>query len=163
MARGAPTTSVKKAAHRLGRVLPTLLTAGLVLAGCDAEVGPPSANGRPATTQPTLDQQLSLVFPVQEVASGYESLIEGTLIRRARCILVRTASRNLYLPFWPPDTSYERTEGGLVITHEGQVVARVGEPISLGGAGAVRPAALREKAGGCPGRYWLVSTINLEG
>lgn len=137
------------------------IVGALVLSACESRSGT-SATPTPTPDPSATDTRGNLVLPLQEVASGYESLIEGTLIRRGRCILVRTASKNLYLPFWPPQTSYERTPAGLSIIHEGEVVARVGEAISLGGGGAVRPAALRDRAGGCPGRYWLVSTINTE-
>lgn len=92
-----------------------------------------------------------------------ESRIDGTLIRKGQCLLVEIAkSKDLYLPFWPPGTTYESHGKEIVIVSGGANVARVGGEISLGGGlpGSARPESLSDEAGGCPGKYWLVSVVN---
>jgi hypothetical protein len=140
-------------------MLALVLVAGL--SGCEP------ASETPDTVSPsaavTGDNAPDLVFPLQPTASGMESRIDGTLIRKGRCLLVGApGSRDRFLPFWPPGTTYQAQDGKIVILSDGVVTAREDEPISLDGGipGSRRPASLRGEADGCPGTFWLVSVIN---
>jgi hypothetical protein len=131
-------------------VIPWLLACALLTLAC--ETGP-DRPGRAASPSPTRASP-DLVFPVQKVASGYESRLDGILVLKGRCVPVRIPKSGRHvLPFWPPDTTYEHRSGTVVVLQEGREVARVGEPISLGGGEVVRPENLRDQAGGYPEPY----------
>lgn len=142
-------------------ILLALILPGMV-AACEPDGGAPEATPT-LSESPELTPGDGLVFPVQETASGMESRLDGKLVQRQQCLLIRAPrSRDLYLPFWPPNATYEDRGDSVVVLIDGVVSARTGTPISVGGgtAGASRPASLKEAASGCPGTYWIVSVIN---
>jgi hypothetical protein len=97
------------------------------------------------------------------------ALLEGTLIEAGGCLRVTTSDYpDGFLVLWPYDTDL-RFEGDLieVVNGRGQVIARVGEALSLGG-GAVESAAAVSRTdqtipglpiAGCPGPYWVAGPL----
>lgn len=80
-----------------------------------------------------------IAFPRQKPTEGFrecmEALLIGTLQLEDGCLYVRSLQgEERVLPIWPPEFTL-RTEGEqvLVIDAEGQVAARVGEEVSMGG------------------------------
>ena len=97
------------------------------------------------------------------------ALLVGRLVVDERCLRVihqyGDGTSTSYLPIWPAGVSLYQADTLIEIhTAQGQIVARVGEPISLGG-GEVPADALPEVIepviqpvpADCPGPYWVVA------
>jgi len=111
-----------------------------------------------------LDPELSWVyFPrlvdARGATSHPEALLEGKLIFSDRCL--RVASSNLpgqYLIIWPPGfRPVSNTEGVVVVNGGGNVVARVGEMLSVGGYSPDRVDYLGNAE--CTGRFFYAYVI----
>ncbi len=105
-----------------------------------------------------------IAFPRQEPTEGFrvamEAALAGTLQLEEGCLRVRSLHEGRsMLPIWPPEFTL-RAEGDqvLVIDGEGQVVARAGEEVYMGG-GSVPVTdewVLQQIPPACQGDYWIV-------
>lgn len=86
------------------------------------------------------------------------------------CLRVATAYGTTTLILWPAEAALRDAEGGVrIVASDGRTVARIGEPIALGGGEAPAPGGqlatatrvgLREAPPArCPGPYWLAHFI----
>jgi hypothetical protein len=122
--------------------------------------------------QSTPDFQITLVpglfFPQLRARSTefMAALLEGQLILEDGCLRVQTSySPQSNLVIWQPD--YFPTQNGErieILNRDGQVVARVGEAVSLGGGGIelsdFYTRQLRQPmAGACTGPYFLMGDV----
>ena len=134
--------------------LAALLTAAILLAGCDAD----EANTTPDAPS------IKLVFPTQPEPAGFaeEAGLQGLLTRRSDCLYVTGETGSRVLPIWPYGFSYETENGDVfVVDEEGHRLGRVGYRIEMGGGfhGASRMDYLREVAEGCRGPYFVVGNV----
>lgn len=125
------------------------------------------------------DSSSSLYFPKYGLVDGewaaLTSEIKGELVRSGDCLrLIAISSNTSYLVVWPP--GYEVDEEGseiLIRDTSGQVVARVGEEVFMGGGGRQRETfdgvpgvseqlAAEIKNSGCPGPYWFSGGVILD-
>jgi hypothetical protein len=77
----------------------------------------------------------SLIFPVLDFNLGEEAGLGGRLVRRGRCLYIRSGnSRELGFPMWPPGFTYDAA-GGVVRLRDGSgaPVARTGSRVTMGG------------------------------
>lgn len=108
-------------------------------------------------------------FPVQKAGLGrMEALLEGKLVLDNGCLRVKYFDDN-YLLIWPYGFSL-RTKGKeiQVVDSDGQVVARVGDKITVGG-GEVPGEGVKEfieesitgqpLPDNCTGPYWIVGVV----
>jgi hypothetical protein len=121
----------------------------------------------------------SLYFPKYDLVNGewvrMTGAIEGELVKTGDCLrLFASPSNTSYLVVWPP--GYELDEDGseiLIRDNSGQVVARVGEEVFMGGGGEERETfdgvpgvseqlAVEIKNSGCPGPYWFSGGVILD-
>jgi hypothetical protein len=111
----------------------------------------------------------AVAMPQLQVGGGpfMAALLEGTLIVEQGCLRVRPAWKGpSYLVIWQPDYYLTETEGALeILDRSGAVVARVGEPIAMGGgetsAGAaeLHPQLIAPIPAECGGPYWIMGTL----
>ncbi len=111
----------------------------------------------------------AVMMPQLQVRSGafMAALLEGTLIVEEDCLRVRpTGDGASYLVIWQPDYFLTDTEGALeILDRSGSVVARVGEPVRMGGgetsAGSaeLNPQLVAPLAPGCGGPYWIMGEL----
>ena len=126
-------------------------------------IGDEVSAGRELSRDPS---QPWVYFPRIKDARGYRSFpdarLEGNLVLSGRCL--RISASNLYgtyLVIWPPGFSPARdTEGVVVVNGGGSVVARVGEPVSVGGYNPKGFDYLGNPD--CPGRYFYAYEITSE-
>jgi hypothetical protein len=96
-----------------------------------------------------------IAFPRQKPTEGFRTCMAaalvGTLRLEGACLYVQSLGGGSALPIWPPEFTL-RVEGDqvLVIDGMGQVAARAGEEVYMGGGG-VPPM------GGCCSRYRLLA------
>jgi hypothetical protein len=105
-----------------------------------------------------------IAFPRQKPTEGFriamEAALAGTLRLEEGCLCVRSLHEGRsMLPIWPPEFTL-RVEGDqvLVIDGEGQVAARAGEEVYMGG-GSVPVTdewVLQQIPPSCHGEYWIV-------
>jgi len=77
----------------------------------------------------------SLIFPVLDFNFGEEAGLGGRLVRRGRCLYVRSGnSRELGFPMWPPGFTHD-VAGRVVTVRDGTgtPVARTGSRVTMGG------------------------------
>jgi hypothetical protein len=77
----------------------------------------------------------SLIFPVLDHNLGEEAGLGGRLVRRRRCLYVRSGnSRTLSFPMWPPGFTHD-VAGGVVTVRDGTgtPVARTGSRVTMAG------------------------------
>jgi hypothetical protein len=98
-------------------------------------------------------------------AGFMDALLQGELIVEDGCLRVSHAdASNSALVIWQPDYFLNDNNGRIEIwNREGQVIARVGEEIKLGGGSAslaTFSSQLREPVPGqCKGPYWLMGEV----
>ena len=107
-----------------------------------------------------------LAFPRQGPVEGprvmMQALLIGELVLADGCLRIESVhSTESLLPIWPPEFGLAAEGDGVqVLDGEGQVVARVGEEVYMGGGGgsAARLAeCVREQLPAtCSGPYWIV-------
>jgi hypothetical protein len=106
-----------------------------------------------------------IAFPRQKPTEGIrESMtaqLIGTLWLEGACLYVHSLGGEVLLPIWPPEFTM-RTEGEqvLVIDGEGQVAARAGEEVYLGGGyvGISDEWVLQQIPAACRGAYFVVGS-----
>jgi hypothetical protein len=106
---------------------------------------------------------LGIAFPRQKPTEGFrESMLAqliGTLRLEGACLQVQPLGGGVLLPIWPPEFTL-RIEGEqvLVIDGEGQVAARAGEEVYLGGGyvGVSDNWVLQQIPVACRGEYFVV-------
>ncbi len=104
-----------------------------------------------------------IAFPRQEPVEGFrvcmEAALAGTLRLEGACLYVQSFDDDRRLvPIWPPEFML-RVEGDqvLVIDGEGQVAARAGEEVYMGGGGGGADEwVLQQIPPGCQGEYFIV-------
>lgn len=77
----------------------------------------------------------SLIFPVLDLNPGEEAGLGGRLVRRGRCLYVRSEkSGELGFPIWPPGFTHD-VSGGVVTVRDGTgaPVARTGSRVTMAG------------------------------
>lgn len=107
-------------------------------------------------------------FPVNKPGLGPEvhmaALLPGTLVLSGECLLVKSDnSEHTTLPIWPYDHRL-RVEGNTieVLNGNGEVVARVGEPVEMGGGEVpvdvdwINSHLHYPIPAACQGPYWIV-------
>jgi hypothetical protein len=109
-----------------------------------------------------------VAFPRQEPVEGVREAMEAELIGELMlvdgCLQIQSVyGDGRYLPIWPPDfTLNGRDEEIEVLDGTGQVMARVGEEVYMGGgegsAGALPDCVHQQLPPGCTGPYWIVGT-----
>jgi hypothetical protein len=104
-----------------------------------------------------------IVFPRQKPVEGLrvcmEAALVGTLRLEESCLYVQSLDGRSLVPIWPPEFTL-RMEGdrALVIDGEGQVAARAGEEVYMGG-GSVPVTdewVLQQIPSACRGEYFVV-------
>lgn len=161
-----------------------LLTIGIIFAGC-------SSTGQSETSaslqdSPSLPETLRAfpqeAPPVEGERMRYTSEVWGTLVLENECLRLITAEDytarvESYLIIWP-DGYRPGSEGGsddlVIYDSAGQIAARVGQPLYMGGAEIpeTKPIAdiplalssgLQEPTPPeCPGPFWLAGSIEME-
>ena len=116
----------------------------------------------PLTPEPTLH------FPQLRMRSAafMEALLEGTLVLQDGCLRVRDDDGDEgYLIIWQVDYYVNSNAGTVeILDQNGQVVARVGEVIRMGGGEVQMTEELRQQLreplpDQCPGPYWLMGEL----
>ncbi|MCB8946246.1 MAG: hypothetical protein H6658_21075 [Ardenticatenaceae bacterium] len=126
----------------------------------------------------------SLYFPKYGLVDGewvrLNAAIEGELVQTGDCLrLIAGIDNTSYLVVWPP--GYELDEEGsdiLIRDNSGQVVARVGERVYMGGGevysreneiatfdgvpGVSEQLITEIENSGCPGPYWISGGVILD-
>lgn len=150
----------------------TVLT--FVVTACTPSAAMPGDSANPAAASPTPP---GVFFPQQaaleEERDSMAADLVGQLVLVDRCLHVTQRDTGTsFLPIWPPRVTLHQT-GTTIEIHDaaGQVVARVGETVFLGG-GVVPADALQEVIQpvsqpvppDCPGPYWVVGedAVSLE-
>ena len=101
----------------------------------------------------------------QPGGGGDAALLTGTLELSQNCLIIEADFGTNYSPVWPYGYSYKRGAGGVeVVDASGEVVARVGERVGVGGSGLgpVAYAELDKYVSGnlsCPQPFWGVVEI----
>ena len=104
-----------------------------------------------------------IVFPRQKPTEGLREAMTaqliGTLQLEGACLQVHSLDGGILLPIWPPEFTL-RFEGEhvLVINTEGEVAARAGEEVYLGGGyvGISDEWVLQQIPAACRGEYFVV-------
>jgi hypothetical protein len=109
-----------------------------------------------------------IAFPRQKPVEGFrESMtaqLIGTLRLEGACLQVQSQGGELLLPIWPPEFTLRQQgdqlagEQVLVIDGEGQVAARAGEEVYLGGGyvAVTDEWVLQQIPAACQGEYFVV-------
>jgi hypothetical protein len=106
-------------------------------------------------------------MPQLKMRSGsfMEALLSGELVVMNGCLRIQVEnSTESYLVFWQPDYFLNQNNGTReILDREGQVVARVGEPIQMGG-GEIPAVVDNDQLQAplppaCAGPYWLMGEI----
>ena len=138
-------------------------TNGLVCPGPYWLVGDEVSAGDHLRVQPA---QGPVYFPTLEDVRGSvshpEALLEGRLLLEGRCFRIRNPPRfGKYLVIWPPGFRPVRVaEGWAVANGGGNIIAVVGERISVGGYAPEETDYLG--AADCSGRYFYAYQILLD-
>lgn len=119
----------------------------------------------------TLPDGRLLYFPQQPpTLAQMQALLEGELIEKDGCLRVATDYDDTsFLVLWPYDFAPQVGENGVieVMDGDGQIVARVGAKVRLGG-GAMESSASQSyyddlipglPIEGCPGPYWVAGEV----
>ena len=146
-----------------GRQSVKILAAILLLVGVACRETPKLDQPGSGQTRPGEE----IIFPVHEMLTKMDSLLEGTLTQRGVCLYVWVEDLDrLILAIWPHGFSYDYADGNLaVLNPEGREVAEVGSHVSLGGGmlgeseGTRLPPELRPRVESCDGPYWIVGDI----
>jgi hypothetical protein len=107
----------------------------------------------------------NLFMPQLRVRTGgMDALLQGRLVAEEGCLRVRTFENESYLVIWQPDYFLNDNHGQIeILDRDGEVVARLGEEIRMGGGGASGPEfdAYLGKAipSRCAGPYWLMGEL----
>jgi hypothetical protein len=115
------------------------------------------------------DSQGRMVFfpkqpPTEGERAAMAALLIGDLVPVDGCLRVNSIyGDGSYLPIWPPEFTLQvQGEALQVLDGDGQVVARAGEEVSMGGGeGTSSPPpgeASQQLPPGCTGPYWIVGT-----
>jgi hypothetical protein len=114
----------------------------------------------PVTPEPTV------YFPQLKArsASFMGALLVGELVVTDGCLRLQSEDDQSHLVIWQTDYFLNNNQGTLeILDREGQVVARVGEPIQLGGGeipSAVDDDQLQAPMpASCTGPYWLMGEV----
>jgi hypothetical protein len=122
--------------------------------------GGPTARDRDLLLTPPVP---GIAFPRQKPVEGWrecmEAALAGTLRLEEGCLTIQSLHGDRRLvPIWPPEFTL-RTEGDqvLVIDGEGQVAARAGEEVYMGGGGGGADEwVLQQIPPACQGEYFIV-------
>ena len=124
------------------------------------------SHNRITTPPPPVESGFTIFFPQQESVEGERVVMTALIFGELRLIdgCLRVGSGAGHLLVWPPGFSLSTENDGIeILSGAGQVVARVGEEIRMGGGevpfidGAAR-TRLKIPAD-CPGRYWIVGRV----
>lgn len=161
-----------------------LLVVGTMLAGCR----PTQQSREPLPTQDSSGlSEILRAFPQEEPPVDgerirYTSAVWGTLVLENSCLRLITAEDftdrvESYLIIWPDDywPGIEDSSGDVVVYDgSGEIAARVGQPLYMGGAEipGTKPiseiplalsSGLQEPTPPeCPGPYWLAGSIEMQ-
>jgi hypothetical protein len=146
-------------------VLPLCLYCLVLGAACGTG---PTAEGADVTKTTGPSSAIPGVFFAQRPPGGADMLAEirGELVLDERgCLRVRHRGGSS-VTVWPSGFELERSDGGVrILDREGEVVAKVGEAVYMGGGGtpirgneAVDDGTRRELLKRCPGSYWVAAT-----
>ena len=120
----------------------------------------------PGDTPPSaLTPVPNLFMPQLRVRTGgMDALLQGRLVAEEGCLRVRTSENESYLVIWQPDYFLNDNHGQIeILDRDGEIVARLGEEIRMGGGGASGPEfnAYLGKAilSRCTGPYWLMGEL----
>jgi hypothetical protein len=159
---------------------PDLFQADLTAAGIqlpDSVDVQPARPGEelPSTNQGVLEMVLApdghtVYFPKQPpTATTMLALLEGTLVESGGCLrVIGTRDDEGLLVLWPYDVMLDAEEEPFeVLNARGGAVARVGDPIRMGGGVMESPASMANYDAlipgmpleGCPGPYWIAGDI----
>lgn len=144
----------------------TAVVAGLVLLACGgstdeggtdpATVGASMTVVETPSPSATVDASPTsaaggIAFPTNPLGDGLEALNRGELVAEGGCLWLVPTGEERLLIVWPLGYSWS-ADGGVVQVHDesGQVVARAGDRIEIGGheTGGSSPLPA------CPGRVW---------
>ena len=110
----------------------------------------------------------AIAFPRQKPTEGLREAMTaqliGTLQLEGACLQVHSLDGGILLPIWPPEFTLHLQDDGakgeqvLVIDAEGQVAARAGEEVYLGGGyvGISDEWVLQQIPAACRGEYFVV-------
>ena len=159
---------------------PELFQADLVAAGLSlpeaVTVVPISADDPPPDTNQGVLLEVqnaggqTIFLPKQPpTASSMAALMEGELIEVDGCLRITDGYYEAgFLIIWPYDVDIQVTESDIeLLNGAGQVVARTGEPLRLGGGAMESPVAQANfdklipglPLAGCPGPYWVAGEL----
>lgn len=100
--------------------------------------------------------------PVEGIVREMVSLLIGDLVLVDGCLRVNSIYRDTsYLPVWPPEFTLGSQDGEIqVLDGAGQVVARVGQEVRMGGGGgsatSLADCVRQQLPADCVGPYWFV-------
>jgi len=106
-----------------------------------------------------------IAFPRQKPTEGFResmlAMLIGTLRLEGACLQVQPLGGGVILPIWPPEFTL-RSEGEqvVVIDGKGQVAARAGEEVYMGGGyvGVSDEWVLQQIPAACRGEYFVVGS-----
>lgn len=154
----------------LGRMLPPLIIAALIITACGT---PPSATPDDGTSHestttatPSSTVHFPQLRPPPDGPSIFPAaLMIGQLVLEGTCLRVTAQGAESSLPIWPPEVTLNAAADPIeLLNQDGEVIARVGDEVELGGGptGAEAPLIeeLREPLPEeCPGPYWITSEV----
>lgn len=115
---------------------------------------------------PPVESSLTIFFPQQEPVEGERVVMTALIFGELRLVdgCLRVGSGPGHLLVWPPGFSLSTENDGVeILNGAGQVVARVGEEVHMGGGEVPfieEAARTRLKIpADCPGRYWIVGKV----
>jgi hypothetical protein len=123
------------------------------------DIAPIPAAARFSLTPPVPGIAFPRQKPVDGPRASMQAQLFGTLQLHGSCLVVRSLTGEVLLPVWPPEFTL-RAEGAQlrVIDGEGQVAARVGEEVYLGGGyvGITDEWVLQQIPAPCRGEPFVV-------
>ena len=174
-----PTKTTKQRNEHMNSGLSVFIVLSLILfgtsCGIDGSAASETSNDSvlsvtPASDTPTSEGASTAVFfPQQAPPTGEQSFpaaeLIGKLLVRDGCVRVAREGGSEYLAIWPSGVDLNTDDTITIVDDAGQVVATVGQEISVGGgevplsiAAAYSPT-MRQPSIPCEGPYWLVSNI----
>lgn len=143
------------------------LPESVVVVGQEGVEAPETYRGQVKTFEGPSGQPL--YFPLQPPAlASMAALLEGTLVEEGGCLRIAADHGEAsYLVLWPYDHDLRVREGVEVLDGDGEVVAQVGDSLSMGGGAMESPSAMARYEDlipglpleSCPGPYWVAGEI----
>ncbi len=152
--------TIKLLAHNQTSAFALVLTSSLLLiAACVPQIFGPNHATISTTVEISFYRQKALV---QGETRAYPTAeIQGELVLISGCLRIDVDEQQSRLMIWPDRFSFRASSTGVeILDARGQVVARVGGRVSLGGGEAIafsKVDILPNYVDKCAGPYWIAS------